>query len=618
MSKKFRDFFRLSYNPASKKNFISFRSYMAMLGLAPALFAVLAVFVYAVIFISFSRETLLAAVLMQALILLASLVIFSPLTNYAITQRLSNRINYWMVSGLDEKGRTELLKAVLSYPRKKAMETYGHFFICSVVLAFLYRMLLHVDFFVTVLFFATCLVSSFIAMIFSLYIADAVCSDLAVRIAGQGISQEAIMEKKYFGIPLSVSFILYVIIPIVLAGMLSFLTARLGYTPVVIHENGKIASLYISSAEKLGFVYREVQTGTIRILRMVFVSAADICLLFFTAILYFRKLSKSSRQMSDAFEYMMSFTSEEIYFPVDFATELSYTLYLINRTILYFRDLIRKTSDVNARINQSALELSGVTKETESTAITQSTNVEEILATMMNTSTLSKTIEVKVNEVITVANKTSTDINENFKRINENLFKMQEITDSNQNTIRGIQTLANKVNGVKEIVNLIDSMAEQTKIIAFNAELEACNTEDDENNFVNVAIEIRNLADRTIDLTSQIKSKIVEIQLCNKSLIDASKMCMKKINDGNTLTSSLQNKLSGVQKAAIVTTEDAKEIGNLVLRQTSAFDQIVAALSGISKGVKAFEESSRTITLTMEKLKTDSARLASINTGAKE
>ena len=232
---------------------------------------------------------------------------------------------------------------------------------------------------------------------------------------------------------------------------------------------------------------------------------------------------------------------------------------------------------------------------------------------MVNTSNLAKSITLKIEEVINVANKTVNDVNKNFESINENLEKMKEITESNSKTITNIQILCNKIKVVKEIVRLISSITEQTKIIAFNAELEASSLDEENLNFHNVAEEIRTLADKTILLTNDVSSQINSIQKSSELLIQASLNCMKKIEEGNNLTNSLQNEFYGIRFSAISTMNDAEKIKQYSEEQNISFAEIVNALSQINTSVKDFSENTKLITFTVETLKKGSETLEKTN-----
>ena len=142
------------------------------------------------------------------------------------------------------------------------------------------------------------------------------------------------------------------------------------------------------------------------------------------------------------------------------------------------------------------------------------------------------------------------DIEHDSSSIKQNLEKMQEIILANQSSIMGIQSLSNKIKSIWDIVNLIDGVADQTKIIAFNAELEAENIQESKQKFKNVAQDIRTLADNVMILTKEIKNQIQQIQNASSQLIDTGVDCTTKINQGNSLTQELEEKFKTITNSA--------------------------------------------------------------------
>ena len=76
-------------------------------------------------------------------------------------------------------------------------------------------------------------------------------------------------------------------------------------------------------------------------------------------------------------------------------------------------------------------------------------------------------------------------------------------------TISGIKMLGEKIESIWDIVNIINGIADQTKIIAFNAELEASAAGEAGKNFQIVATEIRRLADSTVSSTNEINNNTI-------------------------------------------------------------------------------------------------------------
>ena len=117
---------------------------------------------------------------------------------------------------------------------------------------------------------------------------------------------------------------------------------------------------------------------------------------------------------------------------------------------------------------------------------------------------------------------------------------MTEITDANVSTISGIRELGEKISGIWEIVKIINDIADQTRIIAFNAELEASSAGDSGKNFHIVANEVRRLAAGITKSVDQIKERITEIQHSSDNLIITSESGTEKIREGLELSEKLK------------------------------------------------------------------------------
>ena len=181
-----------------------------------------------------------------------------------------------------------------------------------------------------------------------------------------------------------------------------------------------------------------------------------------------------------------------------------------------------KERKLGERLFEEAQNLVVATKETTATSQDSSAAVKEIVATMEDSNVLSENISSKIKDVSSIANQTSSDVTEGVAQIEQNVAQLHEIFDANQQTIDGIKILSEKIESIWDIVTLINNVADQAKIIAFNAELEASTAGEAGKSFRIVANEIRRLSDGIIDGTREIKEKINEIQHSSDSLILAS------------------------------------------------------------------------------------------------
>ena len=182
-----------------------------------------------------------------------------------------------------------------------------------------------------------------------------------------------------------------------------------------------------------------------------------------------------------------------------------------------------------------------------------------------------------------------------------------------QQTIDGIKILSEKIESIWDIVTLINNVADQAKIIAFNAELEASTAGEAGKSFRIVANEIRRLSDGIIDGTREIKEKINEIQHSSDSLILASESGTEKINAGYENARGLEAKFANIRSSAEITANSADGIAEIIRQQASASEQILIALKEISAGVENFTVATDNISLASENVRKISEDLNNAN-----
>ncbi|MBI9108405.1 MAG: methyl-accepting chemotaxis protein [Spirochaetales bacterium] len=280
-----------------------------------------------------------------------------------------------------------------------------------------------------------------------------------------------------------------------------------------------------------------------------------------------------------------------------------------NTVIEKFSNMLITVRNTTHVLLDSVQELSVSSQEISSTSNEQAAAVKEIVSTMEDSDNLSKSIAVKIEEVTAVSNNTKKVVNDGFTIIKETLSKMDEIRQANTGTISGIKMLGEKIESIWEIVNIINGIADQTKIIAFNAELEASAAGDAGKNFQIVATEIRRLADSTVSSTNEIKTKINEIQHSSDRLIISSEEGTTKISKGWELSNALKKLFEDVLSSSEISATSAEHISISIKQQVSAFEQILLTLKQISEGIDNFVISTKATTTASHNLKSQADAL---------
>ncbi|WP_447555154.1 methyl-accepting chemotaxis protein [Vreelandella sp. EE22] len=223
-------------------------------------------------------------------------------------------------------------------------------------------------------------------------------------------------------------------------------------------------------------------------------------------------------------------------------------------------------------------------------------SVAEITSTMEEFSTSSTQIADHSQSVVNVANQTLERSRKGSSAMELLQSKMQDIRSDSEQSLTEIVALGAKSKQISKVMELINTLAAQTKLIAFNAALEASSAGDSGRRFSVVANEIRRLADSVTDSTQEIEGHTDDIQHSISRLVVASEKGATSIEQGVEVSLTTAQDLEAVLKAASQTSSAAQQISLSTQQQKTASTQVVAALRDIDTASARNAQSVRSIT----------------------
>ena len=239
-------------------------------------------------------------------------------------------------------------------------------------------------------------------------------------------------------------------------------------------------------------------------------------------------------------------------------------------------------------VADSVFDLSSSSKEITTTANEQSASVSEIVSTMEGSKNLSEQIALKTTEVANLARETQELSSKGADLREANQVMMEDIRDQNQKIITEIRNLSDMIIRISEAIRIIDGIADQTKLIAFNASLEASSSGEAGARFSVVAAEIRRFADNVVESTREIKQKIEEVQGASQTLIAEANSGSRQIEIGYERMSEQKIVFEQIVDNSQNVATRSQQISNLSKQQELASSQIFSTLKEISAGVKQF------------------------------
>ncbi|WP_052063570.1 methyl-accepting chemotaxis protein [Nitrincola sp. A-D6] len=238
-----------------------------------------------------------------------------------------------------------------------------------------------------------------------------------------------------------------------------------------------------------------------------------------------------------------------------------------------------------------------------------SSSVAEITSTMEELSASSTQIADHSQSVVDVANLTLDSSKKGAQAMQQLLQRMSEIQQDNARSLTEIMELGAKSKQISKVMDLINTLADQTKLIAFNAALEASSAGDSGKRFSVVASEIRRLADSVTDSTQEIEERIQEIQDSISRLVITSEKGSGSIQSGMDVSAITADDLNALVQAATKTSNAAQQISLSTKQQKTASSQVVIALRDIANASTHNAQSVRSITEISEEMVGMSAEL---------
>lgn len=557
------------------------------------LIAAATVFTYGLITMQLSLSYLWPAIKLVVPLVAVAQFLIAPFIDGIFTKPIAKQLTAFENGELDERKRTELVELLMGYPIKNFFKVIGFFVSCGVILCLLYKFVLGLPLNINLMAFSGYLFGAYFAGVLGFNCAFNNSSPIAIRVVKEGVNYKYVKNKKTLGTNNNILLMIFVMGPAIFSAAICFLIFVLSFLPYN------------------PYYYLAVQKESMH--RIIFMAIINIVIHAVCIILFYRKIWKKNELMAKIVEQMNAGNvNTALLLDTDLSDEISLNFFLTNQILLYFRDILKKSEMIGDKINNYAKELVKVSSETQSTVVEQSTGVREIVSTMEDANRLAHNIETSINDVTESAEKTALDVSDGSGLLEGNRKEIQHIETINEETIKGIVELNDRIESIWEVVNIINNIADQTKIIAFNAELEATSVA--KTDFKNVSMEIRRLANTTMDSTKQIKQKINEIQDAANALIQSSHQTTEKIQKGAGLINSLEERFENIKESTQENATSANEIKMLVNQQTAAFEQIVTTLHQISSGIENFSISTRSILETSHLLEKNAVNLSTITT----
>lgn len=236
------------------------------------------------------------------------------------------------------------------------------------------------------------------------------------------------------------------------------------------------------------------------------------------------------------------------------------------------RDSSNQVSSASGQLSEASQELSSSSNQQAASIEETSSSLEEITGMVTNNVENAK----RCVEISQAVNESSQKGNSSMKDLIES---MQNILESNEK----IQQLVKVIGEIGEKTAIIDEIVFQTKLLSFNASVEAERAGEHGRGFAVVAQEVGNLAQMSGKAATEI-STIVKESIKNAEAITTENK--KKVESGNQIVKYSAEVLKEISEQTIVLLENINSILSASKDQATGINQINIAVTQLDKATQ--------------------------------
>lgn len=297
---------------------------------------------------------------------------------------------------------------------------------------------------------------------------------------------------------------------------------------------------------------------------------------------------------------------------VDSKDEIGDIASAFNAMMSKFEHLITEIGDSAAQLAVATEQVSVVTKRSEDNLNNQHKETEEVVTAMIEMSATVNEVSGnahRVAEATSSAEKETHNSSEVVKNVEASILSLARDVENASSVIHKVESSSEEIGAVLDVIK---GIAEQTNLLALNAAIEAARAGEHGRGFAVVADEVRSLAQKTQESTSEIENTIEKLQTGTKAAVSAMQVGSDQAKEVVGMANEAANSLGIITKVVSTINDMTLLIATASEEQSVVSEEINRNLHSISDLSENTANGARETTSTTKEMAELAAKLQSL------